>query len=122
MVFISGEYKGLKSNYDRTVKATKYLYENYRVFEGECMVSGIFSLPHSYDELPYEEGLQHCLRLLEKCSSVVFLSGCEHSVGSKIEYEYLENLPWIEKYYFDVENKNLFYVDKQNNVELIMKK
>lgn len=85
MIFISGKYGGLEENKEIAIGSAKWLYEN---FNEDAYVSGIWSLPHSYDELPYDDGLSNCIDLLEKCDSIIMLMNFYESEGALKELEY----------------------------------
>lgn len=117
MLFLSGEYKGLKYNKSLAVESAKFLQKHY--FPNDFFVSGIFSFSTEYEELEYEKSMSNCLELLSKCDGVVFLSNYLNSVGAKIERDFVKDKQYIRKYYFDYIERVLYKMHDNGNLELI---
>lgn len=111
MIFISGTYGGDKRNKEIAEECARYLY---RHFKRDIYVSGIFSFAREYEDIDLDE----CITLMSKCDKVIFLSNYKNSSGANTERDYAK-FEDIESYYFDLDTRLIYNLDKNDNLDLI---
>lgn len=89
VIYIAHPYGGDGKNKNKVQKIIERLIEEYPHY---CFVSPIHCFGFLYDYLEYEEGIHHCLTLLDLCSEIWIFGD---SQGTRLEREYAEiyNIP-----------------------------
>ena len=97
VIYISHPYGGLNENKEKVEKLIKRLTKKYPEY---CFVSPIHTFGFLYNELTYEEGISHCLTLLDLCSEI-WIYG--NSKGVRIERNYAQRykIPIVERGDYD---------------------
>ena len=93
VIYVAAPYGGNENNKQRVEEILKDLVQLYPEY---CFVSPIHTFGFLYDDLSYEEGMEHCLTLLDLCSEIWIFGD---SIGTRIEREYATKyrIPIVEK-------------------------
>ncbi len=94
VIYIAAPYGGKEENKDKIERLIKELVHLY---PDCCFVSPIHCFGFLYDELDYEEGMEHCYTLLDLCSEIWIFGD---SKGTRLERAYAERykIPIVEKW------------------------
>lgn len=94
VIYIAAPYGGQKDNKDKVEQLIRELVDLY---PDCCFVSPIHAFGFLYSDLDYEEGMEHCLTLLDMCSEIWIFGD---SKGTRIEREYAKRykIPIVEKW------------------------
>lgn len=94
VIYIAAPYGGQKDNKDKVEQLIRELVDLY---PDCCFVSPIHAFGFLYNDLDYEEGMEHCLTLLDMCSEIWIFGD---SRGTRIEREYAKRykIPIVEKW------------------------
>ena len=93
LIYISGKYKGkeeYKQKFETVIKGLVEL-EKERTNNKEydyVFISPIHAFGFLYDEVSYEEGIEYCLALLDRCDEIWMMDNWEESKGACIEFGY----------------------------------
>lgn len=82
VIYVAAPYGGCEGNKDRVERIIKKLVKQYPNY---CFLSPIHALGFLYFEMEYNEGMEHCLTLLDLCSELWVFG---ESKGTIIEKEY----------------------------------
>lgn len=85
IVYLSHAYGGNEKN---QIHAERVLFNLNKQFPNITFLSPIHALGYLYDKLSYEDGMRHCLSLLDMCDEMWIVAGYDTSRGVLIEIEY----------------------------------
>lgn len=88
IVYVSHPYGGDKENRDKVENLIQQLQQ---MFPSYLFISPISAFSFLYDVTEYQEGLDMCLWLLDKCDEMWVFGGYEDSVGCMSEIAYCQN-------------------------------
>lgn len=93
IVYISHPFAGHRANYDEVTKTVTDLQMQHPDW---LILSPIHTFSMLYDKLEYQDGLDRCLWLLEKCDEMLVYGDYKNSKGCLCEIEYckLRNIPY----------------------------
>lgn len=85
LIYLSHNYGGKESNKRHIETVIKTLVKRYP----DCtFLSPVHALGFLYDYISYDNGMRHCLALLDMCDECWFIDGYNDSKGCKIEQSY----------------------------------
>lgn len=93
LIYISGKYKGkeeYKQKFETVIKGLVEL-EKGRTNNKEydyVFISPVHTFGFLYDEVSYQEGIEYCLALLDRCDEIWMMDNWEESKGACIEFGY----------------------------------
>lgn len=85
IVYISHPYGGKRENRRAVANLFRKLQEKY---PNTLFLSPIHAFAPIYHTVPYEDGLNRCLWLLDQCTEMWVFGDYKNSVGCKAEIEY----------------------------------
>lgn len=85
LIYLSHNYGGKESNKQHIELVMKSLVKRYPDY---TFLSPVHALGFLYDYISYEDGMRHCLALLDMCDECWFIDGYNNSQGVNIEREY----------------------------------
>lgn len=85
LVYISHVYGGKKENKEH---AEDIIIKLIKEYPDITFVSPIHALGFTYDLLTYEDGMRHCLALLDMCDEMWTIQGHDKSRGVQMEIDY----------------------------------
>lgn len=85
IIYLSHNYGGKESNKQHIELVMKSLVKRYPDY---TFLSPVHALGFLYDYISYEDGMRHCLALLDMCDECWFIDGYNNSQGVNIEREY----------------------------------
>ena len=85
IIYLSHNYGGKESNKKHIEAVIKSLVKRYPDY---TFLSPVHALGFLYDYISYENGMRHCLALLDMCDECWFIDGYNNSKGVTIEHEY----------------------------------
>ena len=85
IIYLSHNYGGKESNKKHIETVIKSLVKRYPDY---TFLSPVHALGFLYDYISYEDGMRHCLALLDMCDECWFIDGYNNSQGVNIEREY----------------------------------
>lgn len=88
IVYVSHPYGGNKENRDKVENLIRQLQTDYPTY---LFISPISAFSFLYDVTEYQEGLNMCLWLLDKCDEMWVFGEYEDSVGCMSEIAYCQN-------------------------------
>ena len=88
VVYVSHPYGGDKENRDKVASLIRKLQTEYPTY---LFISPISAFSFLYDVTEYQEGLNMCLWLLDKCDEMWVFGEYEDSVGCMSEIAYCQN-------------------------------
>jgi hypothetical protein len=93
VIYVAAPYGGKEEN--RAAVETK-IKEFIKEYPQYCFVSPIHSFGFLYNTMSYDEGMEHCLTLLDLCTEIWILGD---SKGTRIERKYAirYKIPIVEK-------------------------
>ncbi len=96
LVYICHEYGGDKENAKKVARLIRKLI---KTFPNICFLSPIHSFGFFYQDLEYEDGMEHCLTLLDMCDECWTFGTKSMSRGCMIEKDYCKRykIPIIEQ-------------------------
>lgn len=103
LIYVSHIYQNKEENKQEVEGIIKNLIANDKKYLPEhkkiTYVSPIHAYGFLYEETEYEEGLNMCLDLLNKCDLMLVFGDYQNSVGCKAEIEFCEEngIPYIIK-------------------------
>lgn len=87
LVYVAGPYGGDQYNlYRHTESVARFITSNKDTLY--TFVSGVIMYNHLYTALPYDEGMELCFDLLDKCDYLLLLPGWKDSKGCYCEWAY----------------------------------
>ena len=90
IIYVSHPFCGNEKNIELIESKVKKLRETYPNY---LFISPVHTFGYLYDKTTYEEGIDMCLRLLEKCDEVWIVSKYyENSKGCLIERSYAHSM------------------------------
>ena len=95
LIYICHEYGGKQENADKVAGLIERLI---KAFPKYCFLSPIHATGFLYDAIPYDEGMEHCLTLLDMCDECWVFGSKSWSNGCIIEKEYCQRyqIPIVE--------------------------
>ena len=85
IIYLSHNYGGKESNKKHIETVIKSLVKRYPDY---TFLSPVHALGFLYDYISYDDGMRHCLALLDMCDECWFIDGYNNSQGVNIEREY----------------------------------
>lgn len=85
IIYLSHDYSGKEENKRHIEKVIKQLI---RMFPDHTFLSPVHALGFTYHDLPYDEGMRHCLALLDMCDENWYVKGYCSGKGCNMEQEY----------------------------------
>ena len=85
IIYLSHNYGGKESNKKHIETVIKSLVKRCPDY---TFLSPVHALGFLYDYISYEDGMRHCLALLDMCDECWFIDGYNDSKGCKIEQSY----------------------------------
>ena len=85
IIYLSHNYGGKESNKKHIEAVIKSLVKRYPDY---TFLSPVHALGFLYDYISYEDGMRHCLALLDMCDECWFVDGYNDSKGCVIEQSY----------------------------------
>ena len=85
IIYLSHNYGGKESNKKHIETVIKSLVKRYPDY---TFLSPVHAFGFLYDYISYEDGMRHCLALLDMCDECWFIDGYNNSQGVNIEREY----------------------------------
>lgn len=90
IVYISHKFGGKRKNAKRAEKIIKRLIKEYPDY---LFISPIHCFGYAYKDIPYEEGIKHCLALLDLCTEMWVCSEASKGVQIEINYCFMNKKP-----------------------------
>lgn len=93
IIYISHPYNGNEYN-ERMIK--EIIVGLYKKYPNYLFISPVHAFDFLYKEVPYKQGIQMCLWLLEKCDEMWVFGDWANSKGCNMEIEYCKkyNIPY----------------------------
>lgn len=87
LVYVAGPNGGVRGNLDRHIESVaRFITSNKDT--PYSFVSGMIMYNHLYTALPYDEWIELCFGLLDKCDYLLLLPGWKDSKGCYCEWAY----------------------------------
>lgn len=85
VIYLAHPYGGDEQNVEDAKRIVKELVKIHhdKVFLSPLQATGFY-----YNDIPYIEGMHHCLELLSRCDEIWFCKGWEDSKGCMMEYAF----------------------------------
>lgn len=83
LVYLAHPYGGNKANVEDAKQIVRQLV---RKFSGIVFLSPLQATGFYYDDIPYLDGMEHCLELLSRCDEIWLCDGWQDSRGCCMEY------------------------------------
>ena len=93
IIYVAAPYGGDEANKE---KVECLIRELVQIYPDYCFVSPIHTFGFLYREMDYDEGIAHCLTLLDLCTEIWIFGD---SKGTRIEREYAKKykIPIVER-------------------------
>ena len=85
VIYLAHPYGGDEKNVEDAKRIVKELVKKYpdKVFLSPLQATGFY-----YNDIPYIDGMNHCLELLSRCDEIWFCDGWQDSKGCMMEYAF----------------------------------
>lgn len=87
VIYVSHPYEGNEIN---RLKVESIIHELIKKYPNNTFISPIHTFLFAYDFYPYEQGLEMCFRLLDKCDEMIVCGDWKSSRGCTAEVKYAE--------------------------------
>lgn len=98
LIYISHPYSGLEENSKEIEEIMFKLCSNKEIIKNNCFVSPVHNYGYMYSKLSYDDGLQLCLDLLNRCDFMILFGDWQQSKGCTAEVKEFNKLkrPMLE--------------------------
>lgn len=92
LIYVSHPYGGKEENKEKVENVLAHLRKRLSTIPlvGDdpvnVFISPIHLLGHMYHDVAYEDGIQWCIELLERCDMIIMCNDWETSTGCRIEH------------------------------------
>lgn len=85
LIYLAHPYGGDEKNVEDAKQMVRRLVQK---FPGTVFLSPLQATGFYYNDIPYIEGMHHCLELLSRCDEIWLCKGWEDSKGCMMEYAF----------------------------------
>lgn len=107
VIYISHPYGG---DHDNKKMIGNFILELQKIYPNFLFISPVHSFSFAYHYVPYQQGLDMCLWLLEKCDEMWVFGEYQSSIGCMSEIAYCKN----HNIYYQIIGENCFAQNKMS--------
>jgi len=88
LIYVAHPYGGNDSN---KIASEENINKLFKLYPDRTFISPLHGICCPYDSVSFEEGMEHCFKLLEKCDALLLTGYWETSKGCALEQEFAKN-------------------------------